>query len=240
MKKVVIVLVVIMVIGILAGGAYALSDGFKKVPWEKEPKPENKAEIALNDYIGDWSIIFGKGENTLSFSAEIEKIYVDNLADRSSYFNISDIVCSDNNGAIVSGIDTVVNGTLYDFEAKFQYNYELVNGLNNTRDISLKMQTYELSGVLRQNYIRSLPENDCFPLNPYSLFSADDLAKVDLNRSSIDSLDSKFLGYWNITISCVSSDYYDISADISMTEAIESIRQPNLVSLNYMIPVYVK
>lgn len=240
MKKVAIVLVVIMVIGILAGGAYALSDGFKKVPWEKDPELENKAEIALNNYIGDWSIAFGKGENTLSFSAETEKIYVDNLADRSSYFNISDIVCSDNNGAIVSGIDTVVNGTLYDFEAKFQYNYELVNGLNNTRDISLKMQTYELSGVLRQNYIRSLSENDCFPLNPYSLFNTEDLLKVELNRSSIDSLDSKFLGYWDITLSCVSSDYYDISADISMAEAIESIRQPNLVSLNYMIPVYVK
>lgn len=240
MKKVAILLVVIMVVGLLAGVAYALSDGFKKIPWEKEPKPENKAEIALNDYIGDWSIIFGKGENTLSFSAEIEKIYVDNLADRSSYFNISDIVCSDDNGAIVSGIDTVVNGILYDFEAKFQYNYELVNGLNNTRDISLKMQTYELGGVLRPNYIRSISENDCFSLNPYSLFSADDLAKVDLIRSSIDSLDSNFLGYWNVTISCVSSAYYDIPADTSFAEAIESIREPSLVSLSYMIPVYIK
>lgn len=240
MKKVAIVLVVIMVIGILAGGAYAFSDGFKKVPWEKENSSENKAEMALNDYIGDWSVAFGKGENTLSFSAETDKIYVDSLADRSSYFNISDIVCSDDNGAIVSGIDTVVNGILYEFEAKFQYNYELVNGLSNTRDISLRMQTYELNGVLRSNYIRSISENDCFPLNPYSLFSAEDLAKVDLNRSSIDSLDSKFLGYWDITISCVSSDYYDIPADTSMAEAIESIGQPSLVSLSYMIPVYIK
>lgn len=240
MKKVAIVLVVIMVIGILAGGAYALSDGFKKVPWEKEPKAENKAEIALNDYIGDWSITFGKGENTLSFSAEAKKIYVDNLADSSSYFNISDIVCSDDNGALISGIDTVVNGTLYEFESKFWYNNELVNGVNNVSDISLRMQTYELNGVLRTSYITSFPESDCFPLNPYSLFSAEGLAKVDLNRSSIDSLDSNFLGYWNITISCVSSAYYDIPVDASLTEAIESIRQPSVVSLNYMIPVYIK
>lgn len=240
MKKLAIVLVVIMVIGLLAGGAYAFSDGFKKVPWEKEPKAENKAEIALNDYIGDWAVTFGKGENTLCFSAETEKIYVNNLADRSSSFNISDIVCSDDNGAVVSGIDTVVNGTLYDFEAKFWYNHELVNGVNNTRDISLKMQTYELGGVLRPNYIRSISENDCFSLNPYSLFSADDLSKVNLNRSSIDSLDSKFLGYWHITISCVSSAYYDIPVDASLIEAIENIRQPSVVSLEYMIPVFIK
>lgn len=232
MKKVVIILVVIMVIAFLAGGAYALSNGFKKVPWEKEPKPENKAEIALNDYIGDWSIIFGKGENILSFSAETEKIYVDSLADRSSYFIISDIVCSETNGALISGIHSVVNGTLYDFEAKFQYNYELVNGLDNSRDISLRMQTYELNGVLRPN--------DCFPLNPYSLLSAEDLAKVDLNRSSIDSLDSNLLGYWNVTISCVSSAYYDIPVDASLTEAIENIGQPSLVSLSYMIPVFIR
>lgn len=240
MKKVAIVLVVIMIVGILAGVAYALSDGFKKVPWEKDPKLENKAEIALNNYIGDWSIAFGKGENTLSFSAETEKFYVDNLTDKFSYFNISDIVCSDDNGAIISGIDTVVNGTLYEFEAKFQYNYELINGLNNSRNISLRMHTYELNGVLRLSYICSLSENDCFPLNPYSLFSTEDLSKVELNRSSIDSLDSKFLGFWDITISCVSSDFYDIPTDTSMADAIESIGQPNLVSLNYMIPVYIK
>lgn len=240
MKKVAIVLVVVMVIGLLAGVAYALSDGFKKVPWEKDPKLENKAEIALNDYIGDWSIAFGKGENTVSFSAETEKFYVDNLTDKISYFNISDIVRSDDNGAIISGIDTVVNGTLYEFKAEFRYNYELVKDLNNSRSISLRMQTYELSGVLRTSSITSFPENDCFPLNPYSLFSTEDLSKVEQNRSSIDSLDSKFLGYWDITISCVSSDFYDIPTDTPMADVIESIGQPNLVSLNYMIPVYVK
>lgn len=240
MKKVVIILAVIMVIAFLAGGAYALSNGFKKLPWEKEPKPENKAEIALNDYIGDWSITFGEGENTLSFSAETEKIYVDSITDRSNYFNVSDIVCSDDNGALISGIDTVVNGTLYEFEAKFWYNYELINGLNNSRDISLRMQTYELNGVFRPNYIRSVSENDFFSLNPYSLFSAEDLAKVDLNRSSIDSLDSNFLGYWNVTISCVSNTYYDIPVDVSLAEAIEGIGQPSVISLQYMIPVFIR
>lgn len=236
MKKVAIVLVVIIVIGILAGGAYALSDGFKKVPWEKDPKLENKAEIALNDYIGDWSIAFGKGENTVSFSAKTEKFYVDNLTDKFSYFNISDIVRSDDNGAIISGIDTVVNGTLYEFKAEFRYNYELVKDLNNSRSISLRMQTYELSGVLRTSSITSFPENDCFPLNPYSLFSTEDLSKVEQNRSSADS---KLLGFWDVAISCVSSDYYNIG-NATLEDAINSIGNPSIVSLSYMIPVFIR
>lgn len=82
MKKVAIVLVVIMVIGILAGVSYALSDGFKKVPWEKDPTTEsnilNESKELLNNHA---SITFGTGDNAWTISTEdkLEPIYIDDL-----------------------------------------------------------------------------------------------------------------------------------------------------------------
>lgn len=82
MKKVAIVLVVIMVIGILAGVSYALSDGFKKVPWEKDPTAEsnilNESKELLNNHA---SITFGTDDNAWTISTEdkLEPIYIDDL-----------------------------------------------------------------------------------------------------------------------------------------------------------------
>lgn len=82
MKKVAIVLVVIMVIGILAGGAYALSDGFKKVPWEKDPSTETNILTESKDLLNNHaSITFGTGDNTWTISTtdKLEPIYIDDL-----------------------------------------------------------------------------------------------------------------------------------------------------------------
>lgn len=82
MKKVAIVLVVIMVIGILAGVSYALSDGFKKVPWDKDPTIENniltESKELLNNHA---SITFGTGDTAWTISTEdkLEPIYIDDL-----------------------------------------------------------------------------------------------------------------------------------------------------------------
>lgn len=82
MKKVAIVLVVIMVIGLLAGGAYALSDGFKKVPWEKDPSTETNILIESKDLLNNHaSITFGTGDSAWTISTEdkLEPIYIDDL-----------------------------------------------------------------------------------------------------------------------------------------------------------------
>lgn len=81
MKKVAIVLAIIMVIGILAGGAYALSDGFKKVPWDKQIGDGvlDETQALLKDSYA--SITFGTGENSWSISTDdkLEPIYINDL-----------------------------------------------------------------------------------------------------------------------------------------------------------------
>lgn len=237
-KAIGISLLLIVIAGVVGALGYT-TNGFSDwtfknvdIPWgEKTEVTENAEEIALKEYIGDWSLSIGKGENLLAFSPKTKVFYVNSLDDKANFCEKQDL--SDNEGNSINVIYDIA-GTLYNIEAKFVYNNELLAGVNlGTTSCGFKFQTYELGGTLRSNYVSMPGDVDYFSINPYSAFSPDDRSKIESNMHLINS---SMLGFWDISITGCASDYYDIKVD-SYDDILKYINSPQMISLNYMIPV---
>lgn len=220
MKKVAIVLVVIMVIGILAGGAYAFSDGFKKVPWEKDPTTETNILTESKELLSNHaSITFGTGDSawTISTKDKLEPIYIDDLRAPGKGVDI---------GHSNSGGQSV-NIPLESFIK--------IDGANLVQ-VQIDTSNYhnymisKLNGVWLWNWCSNEIYENLIFANESEISSVENKIKEDGYKSG----DNYLLGYYNFSFIFQDIDKYGDTLSNIHDESFMS----NAILVNYTVPVY--
>lgn len=220
LKKVAIVLVVIMVIGILVGGAYALSDGFKKVPWEKDPTIESniltESKELLNNHA---SITFGTGDTAWTISTEdkLEPIYIDDLRAPGKGVEIG----HQNSGG------SSINIPLESFVK--------IDGVNLVQ-VQIATSEYDnysiskLNGVWLWNWCSNeIYENFIFANESRIVYHEE-----KIQSEGYKSGDDYLLGYFNFLFIFQDIDKYGDTVSNVYSESFMS----NAIMVNYTVPVY--
>lgn len=220
MKKVAIVLVVIMVIGILAGGAYALSDGFKKVPWAKAPTTEsnilNESKDLLNNHA---SITFGEGDTawTISTADELKPIYIDDLRSPGKGFEIG----HQNSGG------SSVNIPLESFVKIDGANLVQVQ-INSSEHHNYSIS--KLNGVWLWNWCSNEIYENLIFANESQIAYHEEKIQAEGYKAGDDYL----LGYYNFSFIFQDIDKYGDTISDMYGESFMS----NAIMVNYTVPVY--
>lgn len=220
MKKVAIVLVVIMVIGILAGVSYALSDGFKKVPWAKAPTTEsnilNESKELLKNHA---SITFGTGDSawTISTADKLEPIYIDDLRAPGKGVEIG----HSNSGG------SSVNIPLESFVKIDGANLVQVQ-INTSEHHNYSIS--KLNGVWLWNWCN----NEIYENFMFSNESQINYHEEKIQAEGYKSGDDYLLGYYNFSFIFQDIDKYGDTISDMYGESFMN----NAIMVNYTVPVY--
>lgn len=220
MKKVVIILAVIMMIAFLVGGAYALINGFKKLPWEKDPATDTniltESKALLNNHA---SITFGEGDTawTISTADKLEPIYIDDLRAPGKGIEI---------GHSNSGGQSV-NIPIESFVKIDGANLVAIGiSTSNRHNYSIS----KLNGVWLWNWCNNEIYENLIISNESEISAVENKIKEDGYKAG----DNYLLGYYEFTFAFQDIEKYGDTISNVYSESFMS----NAIVVNYTVPVY--